>query len=452
MFCYQCGAENISGVKFCGKCGVEQQSAGDETIHAKNECTSYLPQFERTSDNELSRAEVERDRIYSALERLMQKHLAEIQILKSGPYEAQPWVHAEAWVPHPSKPQMMSRRTLRINVRSCSFQRFPIERDIAICEVRFNNSVKNKRISNVIELDDATIEQFFLYLIAKREKGMSGFSLICSRQWGIDLWRPNNRVMLLKRFDFFSIGLQTLFFLGVFTLQLFGLGVVFWIVGVLLWWRRRSSPAYTLKSGFPVQEPRRLARLDSWQTVINQLGAAKDLVRKEILTELDLTAEKGFQAEIEKIWYVGLRGKEEREQLVIRYKRSMAFIHIYQYEKDLYVAWDAHLNRGVWNEKVLVSGVHAETNSYCRLVVPEHGWKAANEYDLTDANCLIERLHSVVTRVIRRQIALYHIDQEIDFSIMREHRRGLATRSEQDSESGGKSMKSTFAKRFARKS
>ncbi len=413
---------------------------------------SYLPQFERTSDNGLSQAEAERDRIYAELESLMEKHRAEIQILKSGPYEALPWVHADAWVPHPSRPQMMSRRTLKINVRSCSFQRFPVERDIVLSEVRFNDFVKDKKISRVIELDDAAIEQFFLYLIAKREKSMSGFSLVRARQWGLDFWRPSNRVTLLKRFDLFSTGLQTLIFLGVFTLQFFGMGVIFWIVAALLWWKRRASPAYTLKSGFPEQEPRRLARLDSWQTVVNQLGGAKDLVRKEILNELDLTADKGFQAEIEKIWYVGLRGKEEREQLVIRYKRAMAFVHIYQYEKDLYVAWDAHLNRGVWREKVLVSGVHAETNSYCRLVIPEHGWKAVNEYDVTDANCLIERLHSAITRVIRRQIALYHIDQEIDFSIMREHRRGLAIRSEQDSESGGNSLKSSFAKRFARKS
>jgi hypothetical protein len=48
-----------------------------------------------------------------------------------------------------------------------------------------------------------------------------------------------------------------------------------------------------------------------------------------------------------------------------------------------------------------------------------------NEYDLTDLNFLTEWLHRNVTRVVRTKLAEARIDQEIDFTILRESRRNL---------------------------
>jgi len=44
---------------------------------------------------------------------------------------------------------------------------------------------------------------------------------------------------------------------------------------------------------------------------------------------------------------------------------------------------------------------------------------------VSDANCVLERVHAVITRVLRRKLAERRLDQEIDFSIVREQRAGL---------------------------
>jgi hypothetical protein len=58
------------------------------------------------------------------------------------------------------------------------------------------------------------------------------------------------------------------------------------------------------------------------------------------------------------------------------------------------------------------------------------GWHIPNEYDVTDTNCLIERIHSAVTKVLKRLLAERKIDQEIDFQIIRGERQTIAGREE----------------------
>jgi hypothetical protein len=38
---------------------------------------------------------------------------------------------------------------------------------------------------------------------------------------------------------------------------------------------------------------------------------------------------------------------------------------------------------------------------------------------------VLERVHAVVTRVLRRKLAEHRLDQEIDFKIVREQRAGI---------------------------
>jgi hypothetical protein len=54
------------------------------------------------------------------------------------------------------------------------------------------------------------------------------------------------------------------------------------------------------------------------------------------------------------------------------------------------------------------------------------GWQNPTEYDVTDANCLIEWIHGAVTKVVKRAMEEAKIDQEIDFKIQRGERQGLA--------------------------
>ena len=61
---------------------------------------------------------------------------------------------------------------------------------------------------------------------------------------------------------------------------------------------------------------------------------------------------------------------------------------------------------------------------HANQVVP--GTQAINEYDVADANFLSEWLHEAIKRELNLKIAEHKIDQEIDFTVQRESRKGLA--------------------------
>jgi hypothetical protein len=125
--------------------------------------------------------------------------------------------------------------------------------------------------------------------------------------------------------------------------------------------------------------------------------------------------------ETETIGYMGLYGKEEREQLVSRFRRGIAFVQVYAYGQDLFVGWDAHINVGAWVEKEVARGPkHGQMLSLNTVVA---GSQPYTEYDLFDTNCLIEWVHGAVIKVVKRTMEHHKIDQEIDFKIIRADRK-----------------------------
>jgi len=177
--------------------------------------------------------------------------------------------------------------------------------------------------------------------------------------------------------------------------------------------------------GRPAAEPRYLTRMDSWQALVNGLGKQREAVHDEVVKELASHATAGWRVADERIWHWAADGIEERTQTVVAFRSALAFLHINTYENDLYVGWDAHINRGTWTEKLVGRGVSAESGSLCEVRTIAAAHRTANEYDVSDANCVIERVHAIVTRVLRRTLAEHKVDQEIDFSIVRERRGGL---------------------------
>jgi hypothetical protein len=214
----------------------------------------------------------------------------------------------------------------------------------------------------------------------------------------------------------------------------FGIGFLLIAAGILVAIFAAKRHRHVLSAGKPSQEPRRLVRLDSWQALVRELGSERDAVVKSIQKELSKVAADSFVMEPERIWYWGVDGTEEREQLVIRFRRALAFIHVYKYGSDLFVGWDAHVNCGTWVEHVAGQGYEKQSRELCVLHTIAAGWHVPNEYDVTDANCLLERVHAAVTKVIKQKLADHRIDQEIDFTILREQRQGVVGR--QDSQAG----------------
>lgn len=221
------------------------------------------------------------------------------------------------------------------------------------------------------------------------------------------------------------VALTIMFVLSLFLLDRTVNQVVFWGLAAVVSFLNRYRHRLIWSSGRPEAEPRTLLRMDSWQALLIGLGAERDAVHDTVVAELRSTADTSWSVVDERIWYWSIDGKEERQQTVVSFRSALAFLHFNAYGGDLYVAWDAHINRGIWIEKVVGSGTSAESGALCEVRTIAPGHRVVSEYDVSDTNCVLERVHAVVTRVLRRKLAEHRLDQEIDFTIVREARTGL---------------------------
>ena len=213
------------------------------------------------------------------------------------------------------------------------------------------------------------------------------------------------------------VGSFLVFLHGVFALLLIVIAVALWVAC-----QRRARLVWS--GGRPEADPRILVRMDSWQVLLIGLGRERDAVHDAVAAELRSTGEDSLNVADEKIWYWGVDGMVERVQTVVAMRSALAFMHFHVYADDLYVAWDAHVNRGTWIEKPVGRGIASATGALSDVHTIASGERKLSEYDVSDGNCVIERVHAVITRVVKRQLALHQLDQEIDFAIVREKRPG----------------------------
>jgi len=218
--------------------------------------------------------------------------------------------------------------------------------------------------------------------------------------------------------------------------------MVLGLFGLFLSYRR---PTLVRTVGQPVEEPRYLRYLDAWQTVIADAHADAGLVKQHAMALFNVLQDNQFSVRPERIWYWGLDGKIEREQIVLRRGRGVVYCQIYGYGSDLYVGWDAHLNVGTWLEQNVATGIDRQTGQRVRLTTVTHANQPTNEYDLVDLNCLLEWTHAQITKVVRQYIEERKIDQEIDFTII----RGNREHSTAPPGAPGKTLKDRFLRRKA---
>jgi hypothetical protein len=224
-----------------------------------------------------------------------------------------------------------------------------------------------------------------------------------------------------------------------------GLGFLLLLLGLTGIFVAYRRPMLVRNSGRPVEEPRHLRYLDAWQTVLFDAHADAGLVKRRVLELCNVPQEKQLAMAVERIWYWGLDGKIEREQIVLRRGRGVVYCQIYGYGSDLYVGWDAHLNVGTWLEKTVASGIDRKSGQRVRLTTVTHADQPTTEYDLADLNCLLEWTHAQVTKVVKQYTEERKIDQEIDFTIIRGDRQ-YTTRG---ADGKRKSLKDRFLRRAA---
>ena len=388
------------------------------------------PMLQRNKDNSWGCAEEVRDRIYNTLVQASRKNAIEPLILKSHPFIYPPWVKFECWVP--GKDQTSTQRaSLSITIDPKPFHLFPFEFQI---DTAYGQ--KKKSLRNILNLEDQDVNDLFAYILGWGPKP----KLLRPRVSSWQIWRPRQRIKgLIPEFigttlvhleKLLYVGAAILLSLSFYTsetgdsteqLFLLIMGVVLAACGYA-----SSKRAHFMKTeGRPLGDPRVLIRVDSWQTVVFGAGNEYSRLRQDFLVTASSTQLANATCKMEKVWAWGIDGKEEREQIVLTFKRGIVFCQIYEYGNDLYIGWDGHINTGQWAERTLTTGIDSTTWSITSVNMVTPGTQTITEYDVIDLNCLMEWTHVQLVKLLKDMIHNRKIEQEIDFKILRGQRQGL---------------------------
>jgi hypothetical protein len=391
------------------------------------------PIIPRNKTNLWTRAEKTRDELYEMFSQACQSHGLEALLLHSGPYVFPAWVKFEAWQPQEDN-ATTERSSALITIDPKPYHEFEFE-----FAVTYQVKNKSRELKHVVPFGYDQVQELIAHLVNGGPKPrLSQF-----REHSLQFWRVKNKIQGL-RLDSLAIWKGILIAAGFLAFMLFPVSIVFWIIAGFIHWRMRQRRWIVRNDGKPDGEPRTLIRVDSWQTVLFDLGSESAMVRDRFARALQTGVGQYQRFQPERVWYWGLDGKEEREQLVLTAGRAIVFCQIYEYGQDLYVGWDGNLNRGQWVEQTVASGIDKATGNPVGIsrVVP--GTQPTTEYDLADLSCLMEWTHAQIVKVLKQLIAEKKIDQEIDFSIQRAERRDVIA-SGAEAEGGiGKTLRKAF--------
>jgi hypothetical protein len=378
------------------------------------------PILERKSDSIWSRVEKSRDAIYDALRRVCEKEGFDALVIKSPSFVQPAWVKLECWIPrNPEVGRAVTERgSVLVTIEAKEFHRYELEYTVELHDREWSKTYRRLR-----GLDVARVTEIARFLLVRgREPELASLQL---RVKPFEIWKPENKVNVLRT-DWLKLAPRTLILLSIlFFVTFLPLGLFFLASASFTFYLLRQRRAVVLSPGKPVVEPRTLSVIDSWQAVISGLGVDAELLRQRLFTVLRNPPMVELRSRVEKIWYWGLDGTVEREQIVLTFRRAILFCHIYKYDQELYVGWDAHLNRGQWVEKTVDTGIHKASGELTRVNTVQTGWQRLTEYDITDANCLIEWAHAKLVQLVKRLMEEREIDQEIDFTIIRGGRQDL---------------------------
>jgi hypothetical protein len=386
------------------------------------------PILERKPDGIWARVEQSRDTICDALRQACKNEGFDALVVKSLQFVQPAWVKLECWVPkNPELGRAVTERgSVVVTIEAKEFHRYELEYTVELHDRGWSKTYR--RLSRFDSTHAVEIVRFLLLRDFKPE--LTNLQL---RDKPTEIWKPENKVNVLRT-DWLQAAPITLIVLGILFLTLFlPLGLLFLAGAGLAFYALHQRRAVVLSPGKPIVEPRTLTLIDSWQAVISGLGADAELLRQRLFTVLRNPPMVELRSRVEKIWYWGIDGTVEREQIVLTFRRAILFCHIYEYDQELYVGWDAHLNHGQWVEKTVGTGIHKESSEFTRVNTVERGWQPLTEYDITDANCLIEWAHAKLVQLVKHLMEEREIDQEIDFAIIRGGRQDL-TRPEQTGE------------------
>ncbi len=391
----------------------------------------------RNTTNSFTRAEQLRDQLYAWFEHATPANVEAVGF-SSYRESGQVWFRFEYRLPSPQN--LSLRSSLAVTVERFDFHRYEL-----LLTIEITHGERKSAISGVLPtLSDVDVRTLVDSALSGRR--VSSLPLARVRSSPLQVWHPSNNVASLHS-DWKQLGLAGLCALGavVAVSPLAPLGMLILLgAGIALYLYMRQRKTFVLGTGKPTYDPRVIRRLDFWQASIQQLGPRRAAIRQDLLDRLAASSPKDTVVVPERIWYPGVDGKVEREQIVVRFQRGIGFVQIESYGEDLFVGWDTYVNAGTWVEETLSRGIDRATGAYAvaKRVVP--GTLLPSEYDVHDGNFLTEWLHAAVVRTVRLAMEEAKIDQEVDFTIQ----RGQRDVSSENGEPGTDTVRSA-ASRFA---
>ena len=419
-------------------------------IGAEAQAVDARPILIRDATSIWARATTECSRLYQRISSFCTECNVDTLVLKSNAEVHPTWVEWECWLRSAS---LTERIKLTITVQPKPCHRYEIEYVVGAV-----HRGKKPILRKFSRLDNDMLAALIRSLLTNGS--LPKFAGHRLRSHRYQFWLPKNRLVLLRPdvVDwFFRISLITGVLFGL--LLAFQPGGAAWIVlfgtaALYGGWRfyRRGQRRLIFNDGKPVVEPRYLRLADYWHVVLPGLGIESDPVRARFLAMLDERPRHEIRHAVETVAQRGPDGKEEREQVVLSFRRGLVFCQFHAYGTELYLGWDAYLNTGQWVEQEVDRGVDRRTGRLVVINTVVPGQQRLSEYDLIDLNYLIEWTHARMTELVKILLEEYKIDQEIDFKIQRAERPGISEADNQDEGTRRRSNSSALGRMLLRRS
>lgn len=373
----------------------------------------------RSKDSIWSRANKERDRLYKAMENLLEKRGIEALVHRSVDFEIPAWIELRAWIPKGR--QATERVSLRIEIHVCPHQSYEFEFTISS-----DRPPKKRRYNRLIDITEADVQNWGNFALdGGRKPSLAGKKL---RRLGFDIWRQKNRVPALTRWDPVNFGLIPCILLAMIGFSVPG-AVMLGVVGIAgfagVGWFSARRKRFVVNAGKPGSEPHLRGLVDSWHTTLLGAGDRESEARERILKELSSQSLKDFLVRQEATEYVGVDGKQCRQQIMLYFGRGQLACYVYGYADDLFIGWTAYANFGEWEEFKVAGGYHRALSRPVEICSVRPSAYSFTDFDIIDIDFLVEWTHAHVTKAVKRLMDELNIDQEIDFQIVRGERQGL---------------------------
>ncbi|MGQ8364488.1 hypothetical protein [Glaciecola sp. 1036] len=403
---------------------MSEQTVDNQNMH---EIIDACPRLDVNKESLFQKVEDYRDQIYMLLNDALVKLRIKGEVTKSAPYEYNTRVLIRLWKTSDKDSSRQHRGEAQIDIIAKPSFRYPI-----VVEIKATSGGKKRTLKRITEFNETSAYDLISFISAPSQKlRKSNY-----KRHGIifDKNKVKKRpgATLVAVFGFLPM-------IGAFGLAIHpGLGVVTILACSIPLIKLIFAPVRVEAIGRPPQNPRNLVRMDSWQSVIIDLGELAKQVRTDVFQELVDGKHPDALIEYEEVSYLANTGKANRTQIVVNFRRAIAFIEVHSYGNDLYVDWEAYLNLGVWDEQSTGVGYDATNEVKVEYKDVQRSLEALNEYDISDANFLIEWVHACLTRVVRRLKKEKNIDQEFDFQIQRSDRRSVLREGDSKAKSGRK--------------